>query len=370
MKTTLYTRDRAPLVPELMNAAQLQNAINFYQRGQADQAAAICIEILQREPNQPDALHVLGNVAKDRGQFEQAMQFFRQGLGAAPNHVHLLNSLGLLLRTLGHPTDAAACFEQAIKVNPGYVHARYNLANLCRAQDDDERAKALYREVIKQQGNFADALANLSSILEGEHQLGEARTLAKKAVKIDPRNYMARLTLANLAKRKQKYDEVRQHLAPLVENGGLSPINFTVAAGLLAQAQERSGRYAEAFELYQRANDAMYQMHVGPLSGLRSMYAPESLATLLEYFDGHRPLDPPDPADGYRTPAFLVGFPRSGTTLLDQVLSSHSRIAVLEEKENLEALYNHFPALPERLDELMSSSPAELQEWRDKLAEL
>lgn len=358
-----------------MNAPLLQQAISLYQAGQADKAAAICRNVLQRQPGQPDALHILGNVAKDQGQLQQALQHFQQGLRVAPGHVHLLNSAGLLFRKVGYVQQALECFEQAIKIDPNYYHGRYNLANLCRAQGDLERAKDLYRQVVKQRSDFADALANLSSVLEEEHQLDEAESLAQKAVALDPDNYIARVTLANLAKREHQYEDVLRHVGPLLESGRLSPVNVAVAAGLLAQAQQDLGNYSQAFDLYRRANDVFFETHVGAMQGLRSMYAPESLQTLHDFFAERAPperLDAQgsntrdnDTQDNERSPVFLVGFPRSGTTLLDQILSSHSQVAVLEEKENLEDFYMRFPATPDRLPELMSCPAGELHTWRD-----
>jgi tetratricopeptide (TPR) repeat protein len=348
-----------------VNSSLLHQAIELYQQRQADKAAAICRNVLQTQPNQPDALHILGNIAKDQGQTQQAMQYFQRGLQAAPGHIHLLNSAGLLFRNMGYTHEAQQCFQRAIEIDPTYMQGRYNLANLCRAQGDIDRARELYRQVLKQNSQFPDALANLSSILEEEHQLDEAEALARKAVDIDPTNFMALVTLANLAMRRRDYEEVLQHLGPLLENDQLSPVNYTVAVGLIAQAKQGLGDYARAFEFYQRANEAFFEMYAGPMKGLRSMYAPESLKILRDYFsNAPSAAHSPAPDDG-RAPVFLLGFPRSGTTLLDQILSSHSRITVLEEKENLEDFYRQFPAIPEKLVELMSCPEGQLNKWRD-----
>ena len=101
------------------------------------------------------------------------------------------------------------------------------------------------------------------------------------------------------------------------------------------------------------------------MASLRSMYAPKSLKTFQDFFAGMDAAEWPTEDTNQKTPAFLVGFPRSGTTLLDQVLSSHSRITVLEEKENLEAFYTQFPATPDDLSRLMACESEQLQTWRD-----
>jgi tetratricopeptide (TPR) repeat protein len=348
-----------------MNSSFLQQAFQLYQSGQADKAETICREVLRTQPRQADALHVLGNIAKDQGRLQQALQYFQQGLQAAPQHIHMLNSAGLLFRKMGYLQEARQCMERAIEIDPGYFQGRYNLANLCRAEGDLDRAKKLYRQVLKQHDQYADALANLASVLEQEHQLDEAQSLARKAVTVDPGNYIARITLANIARREQEYDAVLENLGSLLDDSRLSPVNFTVAAGLVAQAKEGLGEYAEAFKLYQRANDTVHDMYAGPMKGLRSMYAPESLRVLLEFFSGRELPAPDAPQIDKKAPVFLVGFPRSGTTLLDQILTSHSQVTVLEEKENLEDFYGRFPAVAARLDELLQCSDEQLQEWQD-----
>jgi len=348
-----------------MSAIQLQRAITLYQKGQADKAAAVCRKVLRRQPGQPDALHVLGSIARDRQQSQQALRYFQQGLRAAPGHVHLLNSIGLLFKHMGQMQDAKDCFERSIKIDPTYFQGRYNLANVCGAEGDTDRARKLYRQVIKQRGDFVDALANLSRILEQDHELDEARSLAEKAANLSPQNFFARLTLANLAKREHRYDEVLHHLHPLLESGSLSPVNYAVAAGLCAQANEKQEDYSQAIHQFENANDTLFQLHADAMVGPRSIYSPESLKTLLDFFAVTKPAERPTEDTNPKTPAFLVGFPRSGTTLLDQILSSHSRITVLEEKENFEAFYTQFPATPDDLERLMACGSEQLQPWRD-----
>lgn len=342
---------------------KLQEAFHLYQQGNRSRAEQVCRGVLAQQPRHPDALHLMGLLEKDRGSLEQARLLFKKGLKKAPKHVHLLNSMGLIEKMLGEFANAEAHFRKALKIDPGFFHARYGLADLLQSRHRFPQAKNLYKEVIRQQPNFVEALANLSSILESEHQLDEARSYANRALEINPNNYIARLTLANIALRDKSFDEAIGLLLPLMESQQLSPVNFAVAGGKCAYAYEKLGDYPTAFSFYQGSNQALHQAYEAQMQNLDSFYTPGSISCInrrISAFDfTSRPTQ-------IRSPVFLVGFPRSGTTLLDQILSSHSRINVLEEKENLFDAYSRFPATEKGLDELENADEAELIKLRRK----
>ena len=341
----------------------LQQAFQLYQQGNRAQAEQICRSVLAQHPRHPDALHLMGLLEKDRGALETARVLFQRGLKKTPGHLHLLNSIGLVEKQLGEPARAEAHFRQALKIDPGYFQARYGLAGLLQAQHQYPKAKRLYREVLKQQPKFVEALANLSSILETEHQLAEAESLASRALEINPNHYIARLTLANIAIRDKSYEKVTGLLLPLIQSKQLSAVNYAVAAGKCAFAYEKLGDYQTAFSFYQGSNQTLYQVYEAQMQNLESLYAPDSIRCIdnrISTFDFS------GQSGESRSPVFLIGFPRSGTTLLDQILSSHSHITVLEEKENLLDAYSRFPATEKGLSELENASETELIKLRQK----
>jgi len=341
----------------------LQQANNLYLQGHLQQAEQVCQNVLVRYPRQPDALHIIGLLEKDRGSFERALQLFQKGLKKAPKHVHLLNSAGLVEGQLGNFAKAEVYFRQVLKFDPGHFQARYNLGNLFDTQHEYPKAKRLYREVIKQQPQFVEALANLSAILEAEHQLDDAKSLANRALEINPSHFIARLTLASIAIREKSFDEVIALLLPLMQAQQLSPVNYAVAAGKCAYAYEKLEEYKTAFSFYQDANQVLHQQHEPQMQNLESLYAPDSISLIEKAIPDFDFSCPPGKTV---SPVFLIGFPRSGTTLLDQILSSHSHISVLEEKENLIDAYTRFPATEDGLNQLKNASEAELKKLRRK----
>jgi tetratricopeptide (TPR) repeat protein len=342
---------------------KIQQAIQLYQRGYQPQAEKICKNILKDYPRQADALLLMGLLEKDRGSLEQARQLFKKGLKTAPKNLHLLNNIGSVEKMLNEPVKAEAHFRKALKIDPGYFQARHNLASLFESQHKYSSAKRLYREVIKQQPKFVDALANLSSILEKEHQLDEAKSFANRALEINPDHFIARLSLADIAIKNKLFDDVIRQLLPLIQSQKLSPVNFAVASGKCAYAHEIMKNYEIAFSFYQNSNQALHQAFETQMQNTDSPYAPEAIRHIdqaIQNFDfSHRTEDS-------KSPVFLIGFPRSGTTLLDQILSTHSLITVIEEKENLIDAHIRFPATENGLSDLLKANDSELKKLRQK----
>lgn len=339
----------------------LQQAFSLLQKGHDQQAEQIGRNVLAQLPNQPDALNLLGLLCSRRGDLEQARMYFNKGLKKAPGHLHLLNSAGSVEKDLNELAKAEALFLKALKINPGYFYARQNLARVYQTQRKFNRARRLYEQVIQQQPNFADALANLANILEIQHQLDEARQFASRALKINPDQYIARLVLANIAQREQSYDEMIGLLLPLLESQKLSPVNRAVFGGKCAYAYEKKGDYSKAFMFYRDANQELYDLYEPSMRDPDPVYAPaavERIASRISSFSF------PGSVADIKSPVFLIGFPRSGTTLLDQILSSHSEITVLEEKSNLDDVLQRYPATDEGLSALEQAGEPELDKFR------
>jgi tetratricopeptide (TPR) repeat protein len=343
------------------HAQKLEHAYQLLKQGHRDHAERICRGVLEQQPRQPDALHLMGQIEMSRRQFEKARQFFKAGLKIAPTNLQMLNNAGWVEKVLKNYEKSEAFFSKALKLNPGYFYARQNLSALYQDQRNFSKAKRLYREVIRQQPNLADALANLASILEKEHELEEARSLATKALNSDPGHYVARLTLANIAAQERAFDQVISLLGPLLKSRRMPPMDWAVAGAKCAHAYDKQGQYKAAFALFQAANEVLYRQYEQAMQTADLTYSPAAFSSIqraLPEFSFSRE------SREITAPVFLIGFPRSGTTLLDQVLSSHSQITVLEEKPTLEAAFRQFPATEEGLGALQRAGEGELEKLR------
>lgn len=340
---------------------QLEHAFRLLNQGQREQAETIGRTVLGQYPGQPDALNLMGQIEMSRRQYDKARQCFQKGLKSSPTHLQLLNNAGWVEKQLRNYRQSEAHFIKALKTDPRYFYARVNLAALCQEQRRFAEAKRLYREVIRQVPEQVDALANLAGILEKEHELEEASSLAVRALKIDPNHYVARQTLANIAARNQAFDQVFKLLAPLLRSQQIPPLDRAAMASKCAHAAEKLNDYKAAFALYQAANQTLHSLYEPAMQNPDRMYSPEAfkcIESAIPDFCFSRP------GDESQAPVFLIGFPRSGTTLLDQILSSHSQVTVLEEKPTLAAAFEEFPATESGLQALQHAGEDRLQRLR------
>ncbi|MBI3439224.1 MAG: sulfotransferase [Proteobacteria bacterium] len=220
-------------------------------------------------------------------------------------------------------------FRRAGELGAG--EAWRNLGNLEGDASDVDAAIAAYRAAVRVNDSDAAAHALLAQMLERRHALAEARTHAVRALSFNPNSDIARLALAQVALREKSLAEAEGVALPLAEDCGASKTNRALAWGMVGEARDRLDRAHDAFLAFQSANVLLTELHGRLLRDSHLPYHPDGVRRMLALLDEHATAPP----SSFQTPApiFLVGFPRSGTTLLDQILSSHSRLCCMEEKE-------------------------------------
>lgn len=309
-------------------------AFRAWTAGDAANAEALARDVLARAPHEPNAHQVLGLACLRAGRAGEAVQHLRAADAAAPNTASIVNSLGVALRQAGDLDGARDAYRRAGAL--GLADAWRNLGNLERAENRIDAAFAAFEQALALQPASASAHANLAQLHEMRHQLDRSREHAEAALHTEPNNELARLALGQVMLREGDWDGAEALLAPLASDAAATPVNRAIALGLVGEALDRAGKTDAAFAAFEASNAVLRQLHAAALKATDSPFHPatvERLTRLIEQEDVKAWSAPP--ADGRAAPVFLVGFPRSGTTLLDQILSSHSRIVCLEEKEIL-----------------------------------
>ena len=371
--------------------------------GAIEKAIPCFEEAVRLAPELPDAHIELGVCHARLGEASKAVVSFRKALGLSPEDPVIHLNLGQALSETGETEDAARHYQKTIEINPQFTPAFSGLAQLLRRQGRFEEALDYYRRALaiqpkdpgtlnslaslyKDLGRLEDAVtsyqrslaiakhpatfSSLATALERAHRLDEAAEAARQALALAPGQAEARLVLAKLATRRDDSTAAMAGYRALIKD--LEAQKPLRQRAILARAQadlaallEKAGDHPAAFSLFEAANRTNREGHPSwqaeSKAYLKRVKSLSAMVSGLEALTWHA-----RPGDNQRSPpVFLIGFPRSGTTLLDQLLNTHSRLVVMEEKTVLDRLSAQLGG-PEdgRLARLRGLSEGDLQAMR------
>lgn len=172
---------------EPSNAVAHSNlGIIYYDRNEYDQALACQQNALRLDPNLPQALNNLGCVLAERGEREQAVESFRKVLEMEPGNLEARNNLGAVLTDLERPKEAVVELDTLLQAVPDYADAYSNLGAALLLLEQSERAEAAFRRNLElRPGNVTD-LMGLARALKKQDRLGEAQTLVEQVLALEP----------------------------------------------------------------------------------------------------------------------------------------------------------------------------------------
>lgn len=297
------------------------------------------------------------------GDNDGALPLLLQARALAPNHADLLNALGICHSRLNRPREALEAFEAGMVTAPRDVRLRLGRALALEDLSELDAARAGFEQVLALDPASSAALSRLAVLAVQRSDAITARELATRALAIDPQDAAAAIAFAQAALQQKDIAAAEQAVAMLSRQQGLGPVNRAFALSLTGDVLDAQDRCAEAFAAYAQSKQVLRDAYASSLAGMESMRARE--IRLGEYF---RRADASAwhgaPAPSARSHVFLVGFPRSGTTLLGQVLASHPDVQTMEERTCLMDSAHAFFGSDADLDRLAALSDAELEPWR------
>lgn len=334
--------------------ANLANA--YLETGRHDEAMA-----LVAGSTDPALARVEGYLHQQHNRPDQAIDAYRRAIAGDPDDLSSWNNLGNVLARTGDHDGAISAFERAITIAPADVPIYLNLAEVLREADRSEariraledakrlapadprvllelgmayarvermdEALACLRQAVAGADGFSEAHIELGLILESLNLVDELSALIDS---LDPARTPpeAAFLVAWKAQREGRFDDAAEAAARIPDT--IHPMRRFQLVGAIA---DRRGRYDEAFAAFERMNAAALAS-ASPPPG--ASYREKVEADVARWTDQWAAgWDQTGPDDGQRDPVFLVGFPRSGTTLLDTMLMGQPELSVLEERPML-----------------------------------
>jgi tetratricopeptide (TPR) repeat protein len=280
-----------------------------------------------------------------QGKLQAAEACFRAALRYCPDFAEAHYELGVALFRQERVEEAAVAYQEALGLRPDFLLARIHLGAARTDLGELLNAVKDFHEALHLEPNSAAAHENLTVTLIQLGRFAEAIVHGEAALRLDPRAATTYFHLGELAAQGhyQFAESQIQHMEDLLHSAELGTEDQSCLHFTRATLLERAGRYEEAFERYRQANDLKRQFferqHCAYDHEYHRSYLDRLMATCdCAFFERTRTL-------GLQTarPMFVVGMPRSGTTLVQQILSSHPQISSGGELRDLDHILNRSP---------------------------
>jgi Flp pilus assembly protein TadD len=301
-------------------------------QGKLDEAAACQERALALKPDFAEACSNLGIVRQSQGRLDEAVTLYERALALKPQYAEAHNNLGTALTIRDKLDDAVAHFERALALKPDWAQAHNNLGNALMLKDKIEAARAHYEHAITLKPDYANAHNNLGNIFKEQGRFDDAMSHYGRAIAIAPDYAEAHFNRSEI-KSFQRGDGDLAALEALAGSDGLSEDKAPYVHFALAKALDDVGDYGRAFEHLRKGNASKRRQIEYDEAGALKLF--ERIATaydhgLFDRFNGQ--------GDPSSVPVFVVGMPRSGSTLIEQILASHPQIHGAGELRALEKM--------------------------------
>lgn len=386
--------------------ADFQRAFARHRSGDRAGAEREYRAILKQTPDHARTLHFYGVLKHEGGEGKQAVELIGRAVRLDPENAMYHSNLGVALDRIGKREEAVSAYGKALEIQPSFPDAYLNLGASYMSQRRPKDAMACFRKAIELKPDYTDAYYNLGNLLKDFSRLKDAAKCYQKAIEIDSSHQEAKynlgITLKTLGKleaaqrcfddvliknpgynraiaaqvdvlmRMGKFDEGYRRIKPLIDSGVRDPdtlVAYAQMAGrfdyrkkaielleaaiskeisdpqqqrqvlfLLGRLYDDIDKPDQAFEYYRRGNEMVHQSfnpyafkkHIDRLMVVYQELWSKPLVTSAKQSE---------------LPVFIVGMPRSGTTLVEQILSSHPQVYGAGELQEMGLMLQEMPAL-------------------------
>ena len=302
------------------NLAQIMSDL-----GQHAQALVSGQQAVALAPALPEAHRIIASASRQLGDIEGAAQAYRRALLLRPGDLGTLNEFGDFLAENRLFDEAISCHRRALALHPDDIASLLALGGTQRRAGDIPGSVASFRHVVEIDPTHAEAWNGLGNGLRAMGQFEEARNCFNRAVVIDPTLADAYRGLSLI--RRQNADPVEiEHLNAILADPATTAIDRVAAGFALGKSFDDAGRCDDAFAAYSAANALYRQM----LDADGRAFNVAAFTTIIDrviarfdarFFEDHAGWG--DPSD---LPVFVIGMPRSGTSLIEQIAASHPSV--------------------------------------------
>lgn len=297
-------------------------AVEEHRRGHFQAAADIYSRILAKVPDYAEGHNNRGVILQIMQRYDEALASYNKAITLKPGYANAHFNRGTVLNKMLRRDEALVSYDQAIALNPNHTEAHNNRGVVLQEMKRYDEALACYDKVIALKPDHAEAHNNRGIVLASKGNMAEAEGMFLKASHLKADFPDPLFNLANIHSHQNTDDAEVKNINALLDKPGLTPENREHLYFSLGKIFDDCGRYDEAFGYFQKANQ-IRNAQVAYDAGL----VEKMTDGIIEVFTKEFFASPFPFASKSQSPLFVVGMPRSGTTLLASILSNHPAIA-------------------------------------------
>lgn len=337
-----------------LSIEQINSVMSLYNKGKFHDAILEIKSLDLDYPNVPLLYNILGACYKSLGELDEALRMFDTAAKIKPDYSEAYFNQGVVLKSLGHLKEAVKKYLKAISYQPNYPDAHNNLANIYKDLEmneeaiksfewaiaykpsnplfhlnlgilyssfNEELAINSYKKAIELNPNYAEAYFNMASVLRQLGKKNESIKCYQKAININPEYVDAHKNLSAMKVYKNNDSQIKQMESILLKSD-LSQQDRISINFAMAKVCEDLGNSKDFFKFLDKGNSLRKQE-------LRYSFDldKELIAKIKEVFSSESfKIDNSLLEPSQLRPIFILGMPRSGTTLVEQIISSHSKV--------------------------------------------
>lgn len=334
-------------------------------------AAPLALKALADGVEDSTFLNLAGLARYDEGRFGEAVGLLKRARALAPKDPHVLNSLAMSLAAAGENKAGLEAYGAALRIDPSMAAVHFNRGMLLEKLNDLNAARSAYERAAELDSHYAEPIASLAWLDARAGDASSAEARAERALSLSNSNVLARMALASAALQRKDLNAAAERLSALNADPRPGSVNRSIVLSLIGDLRDAEGRAAEAFTAYEESNATLREAHAAQFAAPGQQSPVEHVRQMTAWFEAFDPelwSDAPPARPRAADPKahiFLVGFPRSGTTLLENVLAGHPDVVALEEKDCLAIVSEAYVGSPDGLERLARVSAGEALRGRD-----
>jgi tetratricopeptide (TPR) repeat protein len=303
---------------------QIKLIIKIYKSGALSEAESEAKNLIQINPKVAFLYNFLGIILLDQKKNEEALSYFEQGLKVDPNFAMIYNNLGLLFTNTESIRDikkAENYYKKSIKLDKNIAEPHNNLGSLYTSLNNYEQAIKYFEKAIELNPNFSFAYFNLGSVFITTGELNNAKKYLRKSIELNPDNFIAHRTLSRIikyTKEEKHFDQLNNLYNNIKSTNPDYKLNIGFALG---KACEDLNDFDKSFFYYNESNALYRKKFKYSLNNEKKKFNEIKNIYNDKLFKKHKNL-----VNNTSDPIFIVGMPRSGTTLIEQIISSHDDV--------------------------------------------